>query len=482
MRALRVGLIVGLFLVAGGFGLACSGRSGPSTPERAAQLPEGLTTEGAVSGSDLSGGAATVHNSGSNAFAQPIDGLSESDRRAFVVGNNFFNDNWVTAPASTVGRDGLGPVFNAQSCSSCHFKDGRGEPPSEEKPNAKGLLIRLSVPGEGEHGSPIGEPTYGTQFQDNGVTGVPAEGAVVIDLEAVTGKFADGTTYSLERPTYSFADLAYGPMHSTVLLSPRVGPAVFGSGLLEAIPESWVLGNADPDDADGDGISGRANMVWSPSANGVVLGRFGWKANVATVEEQVAGAFHGDIGLTSRLAPGQDCTASQSACRTAPNGGEPELDDKKLDRVTSYTRTLAVPARRDTAKASTKRGEKVFEKLGCSSCHMSSVKTGVAEPSQLSGQTIHPYSDLLLHDMGRGLADNRPDFLATGSEWRTPPLWGIGLTQTVNRHTRFLHDGRARNLTEAILWHGGEAESARNRFVALDRVDRGALLTFLNSL
>ncbi len=463
---------MGLFLIAGAIGIACSGSSNPEQ--------NASPTAGELAALELSGGDATVHNTGANAFAQSVEGLTQAELQAFVVGNNFFNDNWVTAPASTAGRDGLGPVFNAQACSSCHFKDGRGEPRSAEKPNAKGLLVRLSIPGDGGHGSPLGDPSYGTQFQDNGVTGVPAEGTVVIDHRPVTGEFADGTRYTLEKPSYTFADLAYGPLAADVMTSPRVAPPMFGVGLLEAIPESTIVANADPDDADGDGISGRANIVWSSSANDTVLGRFGWKSNVATVEEQVAGAFHGDIGLTTRFATRQDCTAVQAACLAAPDGGKPELDDKKLDRVTFYSRTLAVPARRSVADNS--RGEKLFAKIGCSACHMTSLKTGAAEPPQLANQTIHPYTDMLLHDMGEGLADNRPDFLADGSEWRTAPLWGIGLTRNVNRHTRFLHDGRARNLNEAILWHGGEAEAAQKGYLKLDKSDRSALISFLNSL
>ena len=218
-----------------------------------------------------------------------------------------------------------------------------------------------------------------------------------------------------------------------------------------------MLEAADAGDADGDGISGRPNHVVDVASGGTSLGRFGWKANVPTVEQQVAGAFHGDIGITTPLFPEQNCPPEQTACLAAPNGGTPEVDEAKLDRVTFYTRTLAVPARRDAGAPDTAAGEQVFTDLGCSSCHRPQLTTGQSDVAALSNQVIRPYTDLLLHDMGPGLADGRPDGEATGSEWRTTPLWGIGLTETVSRHTRFLHDGRARNLTEAILWHGGEA-------------------------
>jgi CxxC motif-containing protein (DUF1111 family) len=257
---------------------------------------------------------------------------------------------------------------------------------------------------------------------------------------------------------------------------------VFGVGLLEAVPESTVRELAAAQAEAGDGISGRLNLVWSPSTGEMALGRFGWKANVATVEEQTAGAFLGDVGITSWLHPDQSCTPAQVECLAAADGGTPEVSDDKLDRVVFYTRTLAVPARRDVGDAATTRGEELFGQLNCSACHVPELRTGDADVAALSDQTIRPYTDLLLHDMGPGLADGRPDGEAGPSEWRTAPLWGIGLTDEVNGHTRFLHDGRARSLVEAILWHGGEAEAARKGFLALTRPERDDLIAFLNSL
>jgi CxxC motif-containing protein (DUF1111 family) len=326
-------------------------------------------------------------------------------------------------------------------------------------------------------------PAYGDQLQDRSILGVPAEGRVRITYDEVPGLYADGTAYTLLAPTYTFDELTGGELPSDVLVSPRIAPGIFGVGLLEAVPEADILANADPDDDDGDGISGRANSVWDVARQQMRVGRFGWKANVPTVEQQNAGAFTGDIGITNRVFPDQPCMPSEAECLEAPNGGTPELDDLKLERVTFYTRTLAVPARRDVDDDDVRRGEELFRTLGCASCHLPTLRTGpVDDVAALSEQTFHPFTDLLLHDMGPGLADGRPDNLATGREWRTPPLWGIGLQETVSGHTRFLHDGRARNLEEAILWHGGEAKRAMERFVEMPGADRDALLTYLRSL
>jgi len=452
---------------------ACSGGGDDASGPTSTDVPVTLVDR------QLSGGTGTVFNDSSDAFAQGIPTLTRIERRAFAVGNSFFNENWVTAPASTDGRDGLGPLLNAQSCSSCHFKDGRGEPPVDADDPTRGLLLRLSIPGP--DGDPIPLGNYGNQLQDRSNLDVPAEGTIVITTTEIPGAFADGTPFSLLSPTYSIADLAYGPVPDDIMISPRVAPAVFGSGLLEAISADTILDASDPGDSDGDGISGRPNML--PTADGgTVLGRFGWKANAPTVEAQTADAFLGDVGITSSLHPDQNCTEAQAECLAAVTGGDPELDDNKLQRVTFYTRTLAVPARRDVGDPITDEGEALVTQLGCASCHTPTVETGESEIEALADQTIHPYTDLLLHDMGDGLADDRPDFDASGTEWKTPPLWGIGMVETVNGHTRFLHDGRARNLTEAILWHGGEGVAAQAAFVALPVDQRDALIAFLESL
>jgi CxxC motif-containing protein (DUF1111 family) len=426
------------------------------------------------------GGDTTVANVGRDAFTQPTPGLTDAQQSTFAIGNNFFNDNWVTAPASTDGRDGLGPLFNAQSCSSCHFKDGRAQPPTSDADPTRGLLIRLSV--EGPDGRPVPDPVLGDQLQDRSIHGVDPEGAIRIRIVEEPGTLADGTEYSLGAPRYQLIGPDGAPLSKDLLVSPRIAPAVFGVGLLEAVPAAEIEAAADPHDRDHDGISGRANHVVDAATGQRALGRFGWKANVASVETQNANAFGGDIGITSTLKPGQPCTEAQTTCLQQPTGGDPEVSDRKLDQVTFYTRTLAVPARRLADDAHTRDGQRTFDRIGCESCHTDALTTGDSDLPSLAHQTIRPYTDLLVHDMGAGLADNRPDGEADGREWRTAPLWGIGLVATVNDHTRFLHDGRARNLLEAILWHGGEAEDARQAFARLSKQDRDDVLAFLGSL
>lgn len=433
------------------------------------------------------GGATTRATDGRNAFGLPAPQLTNEERRLFERGDSFFTQNWVTAPASTDARDGLGPVFNAAACSSCHVLDGRGKPPDVDGiENRVGLLLRLSIPGENPTtGGPLPEPIYGGQLQDQSVLGVPTEGTMLIQVEVLTGAYADGTPYTLRRPTYSIGELAFGDAHPDLLVSPRLAPQVMGVGLLEAIPASDIIKNADPEDANDDGISGRPNMVWDARNETASLGRFGWKATQPSVEQQVADAFFGDIGITSPFHHNDNCTAAQIACNEAPDGannGEPELTAERLEVVTFYNRTLAVPALRNADDHSVQRGAKLFSVIGCASCHVETFTTGITDVDALSNQTIHPYTDLLLHDMGPGLADDRPVFDASGSEWRTPPLWGLGLIDDVNGDRFLLHDGRAETLEEAILWHGGEGQASADAFRELPLDERAELLAFLESL
>lgn len=415
-----------------------------------------------------SGGEGTTASDDLNAFGDSARNLTNDQRRIFEVGDSFFSQNWVTAPASTDARDGLGPLLNAQACSSCHLRDGRGTPDGNEP----GLLLRLSVPG------PVAgpDPSYGGQIQDRSILGVPAEASVRTIYTEEAGTYSDGTTYSLRRPVHELDDLAYGPLSVDVLVSPRLAPPVFGAGLLEAIPESDIVEAADPDDEDGDGISGRPNYVDGE------LGRFGWKANVATVADQVASAFVEDIGITNDRHPDGTCTIPQTECLEAPSGGSPEIVTDLFDQVVFYNETLAVPARRGLGDPDVEAGAALFVEIGCVSCHQARQATGPDDIEALANQVIYPFTDLLLHDMGPDLADDRPDGEATGSEWRTPPLWGLGLTEVVNGHTFFLHDGRARSPEEAILWHGGEGSEARDGFMRLTGDQRQQLLDFLGSL
>ncbi|MGB1111384.1 MAG: di-heme oxidoredictase family protein, partial [Gammaproteobacteria bacterium] len=281
-----------------------------------------------------------------------------------------------------------------------------------------------------------------------------------------------------------------GPMAEDVMTSPRVAPAMIGLGLLELIPEADILALADPDDRNKDGISGKAQQTYSQNLKRVALGRFGWKAGMATIDEQNQAAFAGDIGISTPLHPNGfgECTQHQHECRTAPDGNSEQYEGLEAhkevtDLVLTYARNLALPMRRDAADTQVLQGKRVFHQAGCAQCHTPSFTTGNegSEP-HLRNQHIWPYTDLLLHDMGEGLADNRPEGLANGREWRTAPLWGIGATEVVSGHTNFLHDGRARNLLEAILWHGGEAEASRDHVISLGTQDREALIRFLESM
>jgi CxxC motif-containing protein (DUF1111 family) len=437
----------------------------------------------AEEGEELSGGATTVFNAGENAFGLPAPNLTNEEQRFFGVGNSLFNQNWVTAPASTTARDGLGPLFNARSCAACHFKDGRGRTPAFDGERPTGFLVRVGVPGQRDAlGGPLGDPSYGSQVQDNAILDVAPEATVLVRWEEVPGAFGDGTPYALRRPVVSFRDEAYGPI-SGLALSPRVANQVIGMGLLEAVPEADLLALADPTDADGDGVSGRVNRVWDVLRQDYAVGRFGWKAAQPTVRQQSASAFHGDLGLTSSLFSAENCFVAPAGCSDLPTGGSPEVEDRNLDHVTLYVGSLAVPARRDWESPEVLRGKALFTEIGCASCHVPELRTGPSGISPaLSDQAIRPYTDLLLHDMGEGLGDELAVFEASGREWRTPPLWGIGLVPTVNGHQELLHDGRARGVVEAILWHGGEAEAARERFRTLPAADRDAVAAFLNSL
>jgi CxxC motif-containing protein (DUF1111 family) len=418
-----------------------------------------------------------------DAFSQAVAWLTPEHRRAFFVGNSLFNSNWVSAPASVAQRDGLGPLFNARSCSGCHFKDGRGRPPEAGSPAAS-LLLRVSVRGQrGPHGAPVEHAVYGAQIQNGAIPGAAAEAEVFVDYEDIHGAFDDGEPYVLRRPRYRFEHAGYGEVPNDLAISPRVAPALVGLGSLEGVPEAALEKHADPDDRDGDGISGRLNRVPDVRRKALVAGRFGWKAEQPSVLQQTAAALAGDLGLTTSLFPGPIHAPEQKALAALPEGGSPEVEESALSALVLYARTLAVPARRNHTDPSVVRGEALFASTGCAACHLPTLETqAFAELPELPAEPIHPYTDLLLHDLGPELSDERPSFEAEGSEWRTPPLWGIGLVQKVNGHTRFLHDGRARDLREAVLWHGGEAASARASFMKLPRTERQALLAFVGSL
>lgn len=434
---------------------------------------------------EYSGGKnATTFDFGENAFGISAKGLTLAQDGAFVTGNSLFRSNWVSAPSSLKSMDGLGPLFNDISCGSCHFKDGRAMPPASPGAPLHGLLIRLSIPGADPHGGPMPDAVYGGQLQDKAMLNVQPEASVRITYTELPDNYPDGNSYSLRRPEYDIHDLQYGSLSPGWQFSPRIAPQLCGMGLLELVSAADIQSYEDPGDHDGDGISGQANQVWDERNQQFVLGRFGWKAGQPSLVQQAAGAFNGDMGITSSIFPEDQLTPAQlQVIGNLPNGGTPEINDTLLGKVETYLRGLSVPARRDYQEREVLRGKWLFNNLNCSGCHRPQMKTADAgEIDALKGQTIRPYTDLLLHDMGPGLADGRPEYLATGSEWRTPPLWGVGLIPVVNGHHFLLHDGRARNVEEAILWHGGEAEAAAKGFRQLDAADRQALVRFVESL
>jgi CxxC motif-containing protein (DUF1111 family) len=461
---------------------------------------------------EKTGGVTTVYATGKNAFSFPLANLDDPGRTRFVIGNSFFKRNWVEAPASTTARDGLGPHFIARSCAGCHVLDGRGQPPAWKNtlgPEPEGtvaLLMRLSVAGTPDPKAGVRpDPVYGDQFNNAAIQGVEPEGRVEMRQQPIHGRFADGTRYTLQKPIYKLTGLNYGPFAPGLMISPRIAPQIAGLGLLEAIPDAEILRNAREQAAAPGPIKGQPNRVWDVFAQEERLGRFGWKANVATIAHQTAGAFHGDIGITSNAFPQETCTPTQKDCLAAPHGGgkasgrdgivpaskasalQPEIDDETLGHVIFYQATLAPAARRNVKDPQVLRGQALFAQAQCAACHRPSYVTAegpfppLTSPA-LKGQRIWPYTDLLLHDMGPDLADGRPDHLASGSQWKTPPLWGIGLIQDVNGHTRLMHDGRANGVLEAILWHGGEAQASKEQVLKMKRADRGALVKFVESL
>ncbi len=425
----------------------------------------------------LSGGMATFFEIGSGSFSTPIPGLSSRDMAAHELGDQLFEQPFVAAPAAHFG--GLGPAFNNISCANCHHNDGFGLPTFGALGSS--LLMRISIPGTDAHGGPNPAPGFGGQLQNMSLYGVKPEVQVSLTYTDQVFTFPDGATAVMHYPAYNLYD-PYIPLPAGYLTSPRLGPPVFGLGLLENIPEATIIALADPADANGDGIKGHANYVYNPYTNRRELGRFGMKANTSTLQVQVATAFQQDMGLTSYVQP-QKSVYGQDQMAWVTDHGKTDLADTMLDAVVFYIRSLAVPARRNVTSEQVKRGEMLFRQLNCSGCHTPTLYTGTdVNLPALSNQRIHPYTDMLVHDMGAPLADNRPDYLASGTEWRTAPLWGVGMFEKTNGVPYYLHDGRARSLEEAILWHEGEARSSKDQYTHLSAADRKAVVSFLQSL
>jgi CxxC motif-containing protein (DUF1111 family) len=423
----------------------------------------------------LSGGMATIFDETSKAFSHIVPGLNERDEAVHEIGDAAFEQTFVSAPAPV--NSGLGPVFNNVSCISCHHNDGKGTPTAGLVNSS--LLFRIGLPGKDEHGGAATIPGFGGQLQDVAIFGKQPEGKVTISYENEPVVYPDGEAITLRKPVYAVSNTQQ-PLPANFLLSPRMAPAVFGLGLLQAIPATTILGFADENDQNKDGISGKANYVYNPFTALTEIGRFGLKANTPNLQIQVASAYHQDMGITSYIFPRESSYGQPQADGL---DDEPELADSLLNAVVFYVKTLAVPARRNTVDPTIKKGEAIFSQLNCSGCHQPTLQTGVdLQVKSISNQRIHPYTDLLLHDMGEGLADHREDFLATGFEWRTAPLWGIGLFQKTNGTPFYLHDGRARTIEEAILWHGGEGQQSKAQFMNLSKDDRKAMVKFLQSL
>ena len=446
----------------------------------AVALATGLALAGESRLAALSGGEFTVADESELAYSLPGP-ISGQQLELFANGRQEFQQRWVVLP-SIGGKWGRGPTSNAEICADCHAGNGRGHSPETRKEPLASMVVRLSIPGENEHGGPRPHPNYGDQLQNQGELGrVPPEGDASIAWNDREEKFADGSVVLLRAPQLLISNLAFGPLGPEIMTSVRIAPAVFGAGLLDAVTEEQLLEIAEKQKALG--FNGRPNYVWNNATQATAMGRFGWKASQPTLMQQDAFAFLNDMGVTTPLFKQENCPDIQVACRERPRGMIPEQPERAFNELLFYTRALAVPARRHAEDPDVLRGEFLFAQAQCAACHVSAIKTGdyPAFPA-LGGKTIHPYTDLLLHDMGEGLADGRPDFLAGPRDWRTPPLWGIGLSGKVNGNASLLHDGRARNLTEAIVWHDGEAAVARDAFVRMPKPEREALLAFLNSL
>lgn len=433
-------------------------------------------------------------------YKQPVPGMSAKDMQKFLKGERVFTNFWIAVNNPVIpliwdlsqsgpggGEWGLGPMFMSTNCAGCHLNAGRGRALDASGLRVFQQLVRLSIPGETPHGGPKPDPNYGNDIQSfDMITRTDpdaraGEGEVFIDWVISNFTFPDGSSIELRKPSVRIENLNFGPLADNVMMSLRNTQALLGMGYLEAISEKDILKQVEKQKAMG--LNGRPNYVRDDINKKVSLGRFGWKANQPSIKQQIAAAFLGDIGINSAIYPEQNCTPVQKECLAAITGKEPELRDELWDPITFWSQSLDVPAQRNREAADFKTGEKLFESAGCSGCHVPEMRTGkYAAVPQLSNKLIRPYTDLLLHDMGPDLADGRPDFKASGSDWRTPPLWGAGLSMQVNASSSFLHDGRARNLLEAVVWHGGEAKTARDKFIAFTKKQRDDLIYFLSSI
>jgi len=431
-----------------------------------------------------------------NAFQHPFKKLSAEQKFNHSLGRSLFEKFWVASPSSTTASDGLGPLYNARSCHSCHLNNAKGHAPAnlQSAVSVPSFFVRLKrwprPDGFDPKKAVSGDPIYGTQLQTLSTTQLVPEADLVVKYDYLDLMFEDKTPIQLRKPTYTLNNLGYGAFSKDTVLSGRVSPALMGVGLIDALDDKTIEHNADENDLDQDGISGRSNQVWDKINQTWRLGRFGWKATVATLSEQNQSAFNGDLGLSTPLVTSAygDCTQAQVACLSLANGNSAHLDNLEVSEqmmsLVNQFSALSAPSKiRNLANDQFMQGKSVFDQLNCAACHIPKMKTGlVTDYKVLSNRTFFPFSDFLLHDMGAGLADTGNEFNAKEQEWRTTPLWGNSLNKTTSGRQSYLHDGRARNLIEAIAWHGGEAQQSQEAFLSLTTKQRNDLLYFLESL
>lgn len=407
-----------------------------------------------------SAGNATLEFNAEFPFLQFIPNLDLAQLNKASQGRELFIAEWTAAPGTRPLLDGLGPLTITSACSNCHFVSGRTPSLQDNNEVGVGLLFRLAD----SQGNP--DPFYGGQLQTAATAG-NSEGRVSWALDDKNKPIFTLTTHQVE-------------LTEGINLGPRLSPQLVGIGLLDLVSDAEIISREDEHDANNDGISGRAH--WRTINGEKMLGRFGWKAMQPSLEHQSAGALQQDMGLTTRLNPNEPCTELQTICATQPNGGSPEVSDSALAAINNFLTLLAVPERRIHDQHEFNRGAEIFSNIGCDACHQPVLKTGDSnEYPLLAHQTIYAYTDLLLHDLGEDLNDNVKEGNANPNEWRTPPLWSLGLIEAVEG-SRFLHDGRAETIEDAIIWHGGEALNAKNRFSALNSEDKKHLLSFLRSI
>lgn len=416
-----------------------------------------------------------------NGLSTIVDNLNDEEQDLAILGKSFFRIPWVEAPSATTARDGLGPLFNANTCTSCHPNNAYTNVFTQNGEVNRAMVVRLSIPSNNslEHKSFeltsgfVPDPMYGSQLSINGTKDVPYEGQLKISYSSKMIEYADGTKVKLHVPHYELTNLNYKELHKDIRVSVRKAPALVGLGIIEQINEKEILANVDPDDKNNDGIRGVANFVYSIKDKKMVLGKYTYKASAPTLKQQIASAFHNDMSLTTTYFPFENCTSAQKECLNAKKARDAiDVPDLRLDAIDFYLKNLKVPV----VEEKNERGKALFLQIGCASCHAPSMKLK-------DGTTAHVYSDFLLHDMGEELSDGRSEFNAKATMWRTTPLWGINTYKyAVGGQVEYLHDGRAKSLEEAILWHGGEALKTKETFMQLTKQQRDDLIEYLGEL